>query len=42
MKHDELTGPGDVRKAQFAAWLKEAADLNEAMGDPTKRPAEPS
>jgi hypothetical protein len=42
MMHVEITGPGDVRKAQFAAWVKEAADLNEAMGDPTKRQAEPS
>jgi hypothetical protein len=42
MMHVKIAAPGDVRTAQFAAWVKEAVELNEAMGDPTRRRAEPS
>jgi len=39
MMHVKITAPGDVREAQFAAWVEEALRLNETLGNPTKRRA---
>jgi hypothetical protein len=36
MRHVKIQSAGDVDKAQFAAWVREAVRLNTAQGDPTK------
>lgn len=37
MRHVKITGPSDIKKAQFTTWVKEAVRLNETRGDPSKR-----
>ena len=37
MKHVKVRDLGDIRKGQFAAWVKEAVNLNETQGNPTQR-----
>ncbi len=37
MKHVKVSSPADVRTAQFTAWVKEAARLNNEKGNPTQR-----
>ena len=37
MKHVKIARPADVRRTQFAAWVKQAVNLNETKGDPTQR-----
>lgn len=36
MRHVKIGAPEDVDKAAFAAWVKEAVELNTAKGDPAK------
>ncbi len=35
MRHVRISSPHDVDKSRFAAWVKEAVELNTAKGDPT-------
>jgi hypothetical protein len=37
MRHVKIRSTSDVRPAEFTAWVKEAVQLNEAKGDPTRR-----
>lgn len=37
MKHVKVRDLSEIRKGQFTAWVKEAVELNETEGNPTKR-----
>lgn len=37
MAHVKISGPDDIKKTAFRAFVKAAVKLNQADGDPTKR-----